>query len=67
MSFQRMKIKTNAKETTIHSNELPLNNFYINKEDNLNPKYTFETFVIGPFNELAHAASQAILKKNRDI
>jgi chromosomal replication initiator protein len=47
----------------INHSELPLNEFYINKEDNLNPKYTFETFVIGPFNELAHAASQAILKK----
>lgn len=56
--------KTTQKETTINSgNELPLNDFYVNKEDNLNPKYTFETFVIGPFNELAHAASQAILKK----
>lgn len=44
-------------------NELPLNDFYVNKDDNLNPKYTFETFVVGPFNELAHAASQAILKK----
>ncbi|MFH0755223.1 MAG: chromosomal replication initiator protein DnaA [bacterium] len=47
----------------IYANKLPLENFYINKEDNLNPKYTFDTFVIGPFNELAHAASQAILKK----
>jgi chromosomal replication initiator protein len=57
--------KTPTKETTNHINvnELPLNNFYVNKEDNLNPKYTFETFVIGPFNELAHAASQAILKR----
>src|ERR1035437_29134 len=55
--------KTTTKESASHVNELPLNNFYINKEDNLNPKYTFETFVIGPFNELAHAASQAILKK----
>ncbi len=55
--------KNNAREAVNHVNELPLNNFYINKEDNLNPKYTFETFVIGPFNELAHAASQAILKK----
>lgn len=44
-------------------NELPLGEFYINKEDNLNPKYTFETFVVGPFNELAYAASQAIVKK----
>jgi len=55
--------KTPIKETITHANELPLNNFYINKEDNLNPKYTFETFVIGPFNELAHSASQAILKR----
>ncbi len=49
-------------KVNINHNELPLNDFYINKEDNLNPKYTFETFVVGPFNELAHAASQAILK-----
>lgn len=42
--------------------ELPLNNLYINKEDNLNPRYTFESFIIGSFNELAHAASQAIIK-----
>ncbi len=45
------------------ANELPLQNFYINKEDNLNPKYTFDTFVVGPFNELAYAATQAIIKK----
>ncbi len=42
--------------------ELPLGDL-INKEDNLNPRYTFENFVVGPFNELAYAASQAIIKK----
>ncbi|MEK9181984.1 MAG: chromosomal replication initiator protein DnaA [Patescibacteria group bacterium] len=44
-------------------NELPLQDFYINKEDNLNPRYTFDSFIVGPFNDLAHAASQAIIKK----
>lgn len=41
---------------------MPLQDFYINKDDNLNPRYTFENFVVGPYNELAHAASQAIIK-----
>lgn len=41
--------------------ELPLNDLYINKDDNLNPKYTFNSFIVGPFNELAYAVSQAII------
>jgi chromosomal replication initiator protein len=47
---------------TFGMRELPLPETNINKEDNLNPRYTFETFVIGPFNELAHAAAQAVIK-----
>ncbi len=43
-------------------NELPIPEVVVNKDDNLNPRYTFETFVIGPFNELAHAAAQAVIK-----
>ncbi len=52
-----------AKPATPGVSELPLNDLYINREDGLNPRYTFDNFVIGAFNELAHAASQAILKK----
>lgn len=43
--------------------ELPLDEFYINKNDNLNPRYTFDTFVVGSFNELAFTAAQAVIKR----
>ena len=43
--------------------ELPLSEHYVNKEDNLNPRYTFDTFIVGTFNELAHAAAQAVMRK----
>jgi chromosomal replication initiator protein len=40
---------------------LPLGN--AKKPDGLNPRYTFGTFIIGSFNELAHSAAQAILER----
>ena len=43
--------------------ELPLEEFYINKSDNLNPRYTFDTFIIGSFNNLAYSAAQAALSR----
>lgn len=41
--------------------ELPLRDLYVNKDDNLNTRYTFDSFIVGDFNELAYAASQAII------
>jgi len=35
----------------------------VNKSTNLNPRYTFDSFVVGPNNELAQAACVAITKK----
>ena len=49
-------------KTSSPTRELPLSEYYVNKEDNLNPRYTFESFVVGPFNELAYAAAQAVIK-----
>jgi chromosomal replication initiator protein len=48
---------------TPYAQELPLHDLYINREDNLNPRYTFDNLIIGPFNELAYAASQAVVKR----
>ena len=60
--------KTQSKiKTNILNNELPLDDFYINKADNLNPRYVFDSFVVGSFNELAHAASQAIINKQKIV
>lgn len=59
----RRKIDEKAKKEQEMHESLPLSDLYINKDDNLNPRYTFETFVIGPFNELAHAAAQAVITK----
>ena len=41
---------------------LPMKELTVNPETNLNPRYTFDTFVVGSFNELAHAAAQSVIK-----
>src|SRR6185295_2616125 len=51
-------VKTAAKTATqAQSQPAPITN-----TSGLNPKYTFETLIIGKNNELAHAASQAVAK-----
>lgn len=62
-SDARREAESEDKKVKRIGHELPLADLYINREDNLNPRYTFESFVVGPFNELAHAAAQAIIKK----
>ena len=44
------------------TDQLEFQEFKINRETNLNPRYTFENFVVGPFNELPHAAAWAVSK-----
>ncbi len=40
--------------------QLEFQELRVNKETNLNPRYTFESFIVGPFNELPQAAAWAV-------
>ncbi len=41
---------------------LPIQDMYVNKEDGLNPRYTFDNMIVGSFNELANAGAQAVVR-----
>lgn len=60
---QRSDRRSEGSKTQTVNAALPLEEYYINKSDNLNPKYSFETFVIGPYNALAHAAAKTVSEK----
>ncbi len=56
--FKKPDFLTEHSETR----QLEFQELKVDKETNLNPRYLFENFIIGSFNELAHAASWAISK-----
>jgi len=47
------------RKTSAHQTTLPIAQTFAN---NLNPRYTFENFVVGSSNELGYAAAQAVAK-----
>lgn len=47
---------------TFSRDQLNLDEVTFDKETNLNPKYTFDNFIIGSFNDLAQAAGRAVTK-----
>jgi len=57
-----LKVSKAAAAPFVEAGQLEFQEFEVDKETNLNPRYTFENFIVGPFNELAHAASFAVAK-----
>jgi chromosomal replication initiator protein len=49
-------------EQKVSEKQLLLQETKIDPETNLNPKYTFNSFIVGPFNELAYSAAEAVIK-----
>jgi chromosomal replication initiator protein len=62
-----LKTAKKASLPSIETDQLDFQEFKINQETNLNPKYTFENYIVGPFNELAHAAAWAASKNPGQI
>lgn len=45
------------------SGQMGFEEFSLSRDTNLNPKYSFSNYIVGPFNELAHAASWAVAQR----
>ncbi len=65
--IQIKKRPMDVSEDSSLSSEFELKDLNINPETNLNPKYTFDSFVVGSFNELAHAAAQSVVKRSGHV
>lgn len=52
------KQNINTEET-----QLKFKEFHVDRKTNLNPYYTFNSFIVGSFNELAHAAALNVIEK----
>ena len=57
-----LKTLKRAPAALMETDQLEFQEFVVNKETNLNPRYTFDSFIVGPFNELPHAAATAVAK-----
>lgn len=42
--------------------QMDFRDIYTDRETNLNPRYVFENFIVGIFNELAHASALSVIK-----
>ncbi len=48
-------------ETRPAEEQMDFREIYTDRETNLNPRYTFDNFIVGVFNELAHASALSVI------
>ncbi|OHA00695.1 MAG: hypothetical protein A3C11_01600 [Candidatus Sungbacteria bacterium RIFCSPHIGHO2_02_FULL_49_12] len=61
-AYEKRHTSENTLGSAEFNEEFTLRDITIDPDTNLNPRYTFETFIVGSFNELAHAAARSIVK-----
>jgi chromosomal replication initiator protein len=67
-SSNAIKERTNRKKRFAPANAFAADDTFsikelsVNPDTSLNPRYTLDAFVVGSFNELAHAAAQSVIK-----
>lgn len=59
---QAARVKSHKEFVPQPEEQLEFKDFYVDPRTNLNPKYALDTFIVGSFNELAHAAALAVIK-----
>ncbi len=67
ISEEKKKVKKNNREKASTASQMEFQELSVDRETGLNPKYSFNNFIIGPFNELAHAAGTAITESPGSI
>ncbi|MDE2098792.1 MAG: chromosomal replication initiator protein DnaA [Patescibacteria group bacterium] len=61
-SSPKPSILSKEADQKVSEKQLLLQETKIDPETNLNPKYSFNSFIVGPFNELAYSAAEAVIK-----
>ena len=61
-TFQKTTPLQTNQQTPVVEEQMEFQELHIDKNTNLNPRYIFDTFIVGSFNELANAAAQSVVK-----